>query len=421
MKRILIVQSDDEQAKNLSATIAAQGEATVSFASTVREACLLVAQAPYDIVLVDDEELEGAQRALHALQPDLPLKSLSLNDLGSENGMRLEELFSYLFDDAGEKKPQADLTGADDTLVMSTSETLVDAVRDAGAEDTIIDGRPKTLLDETLVQRPEASPSLTQAELQTSAGGDDQRRRLADALDEASRTERVVGCLLTSGGEHVAFGGNLTQVQLQAVAQRIGHTWRDSGTALIQFISLSEPAADYALYTRPTVRNNQQLTLVAAPDIDAGRLRRSADDMAGKLVSLSGIPARKKAQEPQLVATHSATPEAPAKRSFALIFQPRRSLPRVMQDAVQHALQDVAARAGCSLKHLDVSADLVHIVTRCSGDHGSGWVAQLYKQGVEKRIQDQFGVQAQLWRKGFYATESEQPLSDVELRLFLGT
>jgi hypothetical protein len=113
-------------------------------------------------------------------------------------------------------------------------------------------------------------------------------------------------------------------------------------------------------------------------------------------------------------------PEAPARRSFALIFQPRQPLPRVLQDAVQHALQDVAARAGCTLDHLDVSAELVHIVTGCPGDRGSGWVAQLYKQGVEMRIQDKFGVQAQLWRKGFYATESEQPLSDVELKLFLG-
>jgi hypothetical protein len=303
---------------------------------------------------------------------------------------------------------------------MSIDETLVDAAPDTGVEDTVIDGQPRTLPEETLLRRPEASTVTPPAEPRTPAGVDDQRQRFADALEEASHAERVVGCLLTSGDEPVASGGDLTQVQLRAIAQRISHTWRDGGTALMQFIRLAEPTADYALYTRLAAQN-KRLTLIAAPDIDAGRLRRSADALAGKLAALSGLPVRQMTQEPQLVATHSAVPEASTKRSFALIFQPRRPLPQILQDAVKQAIQDVAARAGCSLHQLDVSAELVHIVTRCRGDHGSGWVAQLYKQGVEKRIQDQFGVQAQLWRKGFYATESEQPLSDVELRLFLGT
>lgn len=418
MKRILIVQSDDEQAHNLSATIAAQGEATVSFASTVREACLLVAQGPYDIVLVDDAEIEGARRALQALQPNLPLKSLSLNDLGSENGMRLEELFSFLFDDAGTQESPSDPTDANETLVVSRRETLVDAAPDTGAEDTVIDARPHALPEETLIHRPKASSAVPPAEPQAPPEAND--RRLADVLHVASHTERVVGCLLTVDDECIASGGDLSPVQLQAIAERISDTWRDSETALMQFIRLSEPTADYALYTRPAAQD-QQVTLVAVPDIDAGRLRRSADALAGKLADLSGMPVHRMSQEPQLVATHSALPVPPAKRSFALIFQPRRPLPRALQDAVQHALQDVAARTGCKLHHLEVSAELVHIVTGCPGERGSGWVAQIYKQGVEKRIQDQFGVQAQLWRKGFYATESDQPLSEVELKLFVGT
>ncbi len=175
--------------------------------------------------------------------------------------------------------------------------------------------------------------------------------------------------------------------------------------------------SDLLLFTRPLYRS-QLLTLAVKPDFHVGKLRRAADELARELVG-AGVQQRAEREEPA-VAAEQRPPDETGQRSFALIFQPRRPMPAAMRAAVSTALYDVAEEAGLNLHFQQVDGGLVHLVTTCPPRRGSGWLARLYKAGVEERIQDKFGVSAQMWRRGFYATESELPLSDAELKLFGG-
>lgn len=418
MKRVLIVQSDVEKARDLSTTIAAQGDAHISHASTVREACLLIAEKPYDMVLVDERDEDGARRALHALQPDLMLKALSLGDLAAENGARLEELFRFLFGEADEVSggvPLVEAPGAAEPSVPSRGETAVEDLQEPAHDETLVDVAPYPSAEETLVDaKPEATPErLAQIE------DDGSPSRLSRLLREIPATDKVAGCTLSTSEGLVEVGGALTADQAQAIARRVADTWPARCSALLQFIQAGEPAVEFMLFTREAAPAHY-MTLAAAPDADAGRLRRAAETLMAALTDASGsAPETGPAREAPPVATHTSNANSNAPRSYAMIIQPRRSLPPALQGAVRDALQDVAADSGCRLSHESVTADLVHIVSTCPAQRGSGWLAQQYKQGVEQRIQDRFGVPAQLWRKGFYAQESDQPLSDVELKLFL--
>lgn len=418
MKRVLIVQSDAQKARDLSTTIAAQGDANISHASTVREACLLIAEKPYDLVLVDDREEDGARRALHALQPDLMLKALSLGDLAAENGARLEELFRFLFDEPDEVsggQTSVEPSGFEERGAADWIENAVERRQPPSQDETLVDLAPlpsveATLLDAKLETTPE---SVTQTE------DDGSQNRLSRLLAEMPATDKVAGCTLSTSEGLVEVGGALTAEQAQVIAKRVADTWPAQGSALMQFIEVGEPAVEVMLFTREAAPAHY-LTLVAAPDVDAGRLRRAAETLLAALVVTSGsAPETDTVAEAPPVATYTSKAYSDAPRSFAMIIQPRRPLPPALQGAVRDALLEVAADCGCRLSHESVTADLVHLVSTCPPDRGSGWLAQQYKAGVEQRIQERYGVPAQLWRKGFYAQESDQPLSDVELKLFL--
>jgi len=55
----------------------------------------------------------------------------------------------------------------------------------------------------------------------------------------------------------------------------------------------------------------------------------------------------------------------------------------------------------------------------CPPGRDSAWAAYLFKNGSEQVLQQQFGVAATLWDKGFYAVESTDPLATAELNIFL--
>ena len=405
------MQSDAEQSQSLSAAIAAQGDVSVSLASTVREACLLVAQESYDVVLVDDADEEGAARALRVLQPQLPLRSLSLENIAAENGARLEELFSFLFGDETEESPQPADPAIAETQISQQSDVVPAAQPAVSDAETVLDTRPWKAGDETFaVTSPEPPGSSPPA--------DPHRQRLAQALQEASEAEKIVGCILTEGDTLLAAGGALTLDQVQEIRERVDQSTPEPKSTVVQFVRLPDPPAEFLLLTRPAP-GAQRLTVAAVSDVKAGRLRRAADAVAEKLVAFSGGEPTQPQEPPPVATTHSPSPDATTRRSFALIFQPRRPLPTALQEVIRDALQEVAARAECRLLHANVEAELVHIVTTCPDGRGSGWLAHRYKQGIGERVQEHFGVQAHLWRRGFYATESDRPLSDVELNLFL--
>lgn len=405
MKRVLVVESDEEQSQKLSEAIEARGAFSVSRAATVREACLLIAQEPFDLAFIPGADVVSARQALHAMQPDLELAAIVRGEPLDVPALDAEELRGVVFTDAPEEGLQDILGDAAKESVSPDDDTLIDA----GPEPSVADTQVTALaaVEETIVSEP-----LPAVEIK-----EDDDDRLRRALEAVVANEQIVGGVVISSGEIIASAGSLTAEQTTAIVRRIGLTWRDESTALLQFIRPPDRTSDLLLFTRPLYRS-QLLTLAVKPDFHVGKLRRAADELARELVG-AGVQQRAEREEPAVAAEQHPSDET-GQRSFALIFQPRRPMPAAMRAAVSTALYDVAEEAGLNLHFQQVDGGLVHLVTTCPPRRGSGWVARLYKAGVEERIQDKFGVSAQMWRRGFYATESELPLSDAELKLFSG-
>lgn len=399
MKRIMIVGSDEGLSQTLSDAIMAQGPYAVVRATTVREAFLLVAEQPFDLVLAPAAELPAVRRALHALQPELALAAIGTE---AEAGLQSvgEEFEFGIVSAASAAEDLQRILGARGDVTNPLPADPAPAEAPSNADEETPDGATPALEPSKLSPLPESE------------------RATVATLDSIVQNDKIAGSVLTSGSSVRAFGGKLSSAQAQAIARRVSETWREDSSALLQFMQAPDQDSDLLIFTRPAPKS-QLLTLAAAPDLKVVRLRRAADALAADLARLAGS-APVDAPQAQVIDTNRFHSESARSDSFALIFQPRRPLPAALQQAVRQALQDVAAAAACELRYEQVSANAVHIVTTCPGERGSGWLAHLYKQGVEEQIQTQFGVPAQLWRRGFYATESDRPLSDVEVKLFAG-
>ena len=105
--------------------------------------------------------------------------------------------------------------------------------------------------------------------------------------------------------------------------------------------------------------------------------------------------------------------------SFAIVWRPLKKLPPALEIPLRRALERLAATNGCGLQQVTVQSELIHLVVTCPPGRDSAWAAYLFKNGSEEIIQQEYSVNASLWETGYYATESEQPLSEAELNLFL--
>lgn len=390
MKHILIVGADEELSESLSEVIGAQGAHRISHAMTVRESCLLVAQENFDLVLAPQAMTPDLRRALLAMKPALKVVAVGTPGDEQEGG---GEVISAV-DPASGLEPILALWAEGSDLQMPGAEEV------AGHAATIV--------------APIEPPTVS-----ASGEAGDTPWPTHVALDEALLDERIAGALLTKGAAIAATGGRLKAGQLENIARQIRDTWREDCSALLQFIPTDDHPAQLLLFTTP-VSQSRLLTVAALPDCSLKRLRRATETAARRLEQEGAVAAEKGASEPQLriVDTNNFHVERSGDGSFALILTPRRPMPAALQAAVAHALGEVATSAGCSLYYKRVDADIVHFVSSCPEGRNSGWLAQLYKDGVARRIQEQFGVQAQLWKRGFYAAESERPLTEVELKLF---
>lgn len=403
MKRVLVVESDEEQSRKLSEAIEARGAFSVSRAATVREAFMLIAQEPFDLAFVPGADLSSARQALHALAPDLALAVVMRGEPAQVPELETQELRGVVFTGAPDEGLEKVFGGESEASGSPAEQPPSETTTEPSAAETQV-ATPVAVADETIVS---GAPSAVESE----ETGDRARRVLESTVD----SEALVGGVLTLSGDILAAAGALSAEQIEAIVRRVSLTWRDESTALLQFIRPPDRASDLLLFTR-RVQGQQLLTLAAKPDFNVGTLRRAAGELAHRLAGTE--PQRPKDHGP-VVAIEEQVADAPsAQRSFALLFRPRRPMPAAMRAAVSTALYDVAEEEGLNLHFQQVDGQLVHLVTTCPPGRGSGWLARLYKQGVEARIQDQFGVPAHMWRKGFYATESELPLSDAELKLF---
>jgi REP element-mobilizing transposase RayT len=112
-----------------------------------------------------------------------------------------------------------------------------------------------------------------------------------------------------------------------------------------------------------------------------------------------------------------STSEDKPRISYALVIWPIESLPSSLRKFVANSIEEIAREADCDLKKLLVQEDQLQLLVELPPKQPSSWFAKLVKDGVKQKIQSQFGLSLELWASGFYASQSDQPLSDTELSL----
>lgn len=389
MTRILIFDSDDEAAAELKSVVETYGEHDVIVAPTLREACLVVTQFPHELAFVPRSEAENASQALVSLQPDLAVVAVALGEEPEQLQPETEGAYAVLTMDEI-RENLADLLGV---------EAQTEGAETVAAEE---ESPPETILVGVESSAPSAPSGL---------------RALNEALEEAAQRDKIVALLLTEDSEILEQGGSLDEEEARLITSRISETWRPKNTALIQFLRLPSRTTDLLLFTRP-MHNEYLVTLVALPDVGLGQVREIMDELFRRV---SVVPGARLNQEPResVVTAHVVRSDALDKESYALVWQPRKRLPTTLQDAIRKALEPIAEANSCSLTYAKVEAEVIHIVVSCPSGRNTAWLANLFKRGVEEEIQEQFGVRARMWNKGYYAAHSEAPLSEAELNLFM--
>lgn len=380
MKRILIVEPDEQFATRLFQALVDAGDFSVSSTPTMREACLVIAQEPHDLAFVPVEQGTSLIRSLRSLQRDLRL-----------------------------------------VAVVPTSDFELPATFRAVVHGTLARTRVgsdvRTVLERAFGARelPPAVAGTGPAEVE--ATGDEQLT-LLELLQSVSLGDEILTALLSQNEALLAHGGTLDEEQATAIAQRLAETWEPAHTAQIQFVRLPSRTSDLLLYTRP-VGETHLLTLAARPNALVGKLRRQANRIADKVGPLvNGAPADAPTR-PTPVVRGQRSQEMAEQNSYAIVWRPQEPLDEMLRIPMRRALERIAESNACVLTHLEVEEDLVHVVVACPPGRSSAWAAHIFKQGAEAEIQKQFGMEAPLWKKGYFASESAEPLEQKELNLFL--
>ena len=378
MKQILIVEPDEKFAVRLFQALLSAGDYQISSTPTVRQACLVVGRQVQDLAFVPLEGLGGTVEALRRLQPDLPLVVTV---------------------------PHAD-TEVPDPYADQVQGILPRPALGLGLLDFLDGVWEKTVSGPTPLVEEQDPEDLNGA--------------LGPLLQGNPLPETMLAALVSQGPLLLAHAGTLSGDQAELVVDRIDETWVPGLTAQIQFMLLPSRSSDLQLYTRP-VGARLLLTLVARPETTMEAFRAQADLLAQQVASVGGSDEHPNLAQPGPVATVRMQEPGPVvtDSAYALAWGSVQPLPEPLQIALRRTLQRIAAENLCELSHLDVEESLVHLVVRCPPDRSSSWIAHLFKREAERAIQTEFAVDSRLWQRGYFAAESDEPLSEAELDLIL--
>ncbi|MFW6182761.1 MAG: transposase [Chloroflexota bacterium] len=412
MERILILEADQQFAADLARDLRAQYAPETITVATVREACLSLAQQPYDLAFIPHKDLENVIRALHSLQPDLPLIVLVSGEEKPVSRSYPDVIKGALL--------KRDLERELAPLMYSVQQTLSSppsngAASPAGESDADVAAEPAGKEGQEVGLSPgEAAAPIVEAP------SEQRPLEVIPLLQQIAYEEKVLGAMISREDQLLAHNGSLDAEQAEDIRRRVAETWRPTNSALIQFMRLASRSGDLLLFTRP-IRGDYLLTVAALPDLPVGQLRRQTDEPLRQLSSVVHGELRAPSQASVVATTRPASSESGDGASYALVWRPRQPMPGMLQIALRRALERIAQANDCQLRHLIVDAELVHIVVRCPEEITAARIAHIFKRDAEEEIQQQFGVPAQLWQKGYYASESDEPLSQVELNLFLSS
>lgn len=374
MARTLILDPDEQFATQLFSALAQLGSHSVSSTPVFREACLIVSQQPQDVVFIPYENYESVLESLRFLQPSLRAV------------VTVDEVQAEL--------PAPDVVQG--VLVRSQLHSQLPAV----------------LLE--ALARPVPAPPNGQPLRALNENS------LTALLQRTIDDERLLSIVLAEKGQVMAHAGTLDDQQAGRVAQRVQNGWEngEGGTAQIQFISLPGRVSELVLYSRP-VGPSRLLSLAALPEMTVTPLRQRADTLAGQLASLWSLPDEPVVPEAPQDSMPPPMPAEPEVNTIAIIWRPVAPLPAVLSIPLRRALERIAERRACLLNTLEIRPDYVHLLVTCPPGRDSAWVAHCFKTGSEMEIQKQFGVQAALWQRGYFAVASPEPFNERQIQLYL--
>jgi hypothetical protein len=356
IKHILVLEPDRTFALRLMRALSRMGEFHVSLVPTLKEACLQLVQNDQDLAFIPVTEGAKIIRSLRAVQPNLRL-----------------------------------------ILVTPSGDEEIPVTYSGNVQGVLI----KSLVDvelETLVENVARQPVVPPR--RDTAVPPDPTRSLDTALLIATLQEARLGRLLQTivfarGSKLLAYWGELNEREAAAVALHVGAGW--AGNTLpsrLQFIHLPARAGDLLLFTH-RVSEQFLVTLVALPEAPLTEVRQQTRRMAKKLTAV--VEGRVLAQT-GLLGNGFGAGQRP---SFVIVWRPEALLPSQLHIPLRRAISRLAVANACVLTHVQVQADLVQLVVTVPPGRDASWAAYLFKNGSEQ------------------TTESSEPLTDAELRLFL--
>lgn len=375
MNHILVLEPDRTFALRLMRALSRIGDFNVSMVDSLKDACLQLVQNDQDLAFVPVAEGAKIVRSLRAVQPDLRI-----------------------------------------ILVMPSGDEEIPVTYSGNVQGVLI----KSLVDvelETLVENvarlPMVQPGQFDSTVTQNAIRSLDTANLIATLQEAHLGRLLQTVVFARGIKLLAYWGELNENESASVALYVGNSWHENSLpSRLQFIHLPARAGDLLLFTHQ-VSDDFLVTIVGLPEAPLTEVRQQARRMAKKLTAV--VEGRVLAQTGLLGNGFGAS----ARPSFVIVWRPLEPLPRQLHIPLRRAISRLAVANACVLTHVQVLADFVQLVVTVPPGRDVGWVAYLFKNGSEQTIHQEFKAQGSMWETGFYASESEEPLTEAELNLFL--
>ena len=380
LRRVLVLERNQKTAERLVAALKQSGPIAVSLVPTMREACLIVAQQSQDLAFIPLEDAEQLLHSLRALQPDL---NMFLTTADPQAVMSSEDQMGF--------------QGLLHTTVLETELPL------------LLSGYKWPTRSMWAGREMEAVWRPGLAGLQ----------RACQELGLNSGSSAVQMAILSFGEQLIGYCGQGRKSQALTVVALIDRNWQKGQyNAQLQYLQLPDYYDARLLYSR--LVGGAVLSLVAEPEISISDLRKTADKLAQHLSGSKQKPSETaRSHFTAIGRSNGLNLEERPSSTFAIAWRPVKPLPAILQKVVSRTIPALAKENGCRLHHLSVTPTIVHLVVACPNGKTAAWAVFCLKSGINQQIQQQFGTRSSIWRKGFYAVESDQPLQEAELNMLL--
>lgn len=381
LQRVLVLEKNRETAARLQTALERNGVGIISLAPTMREACLIVAQKPQDLAFVPFEEADELLHSLRAFQPDLKMILTAASPNPQIPGDYRGVFQGLLHIEKLEKELPA-----------------------------LLVGRPASLI--SMSPSPSPDPKLP-AHL----------ARLREACQEVglTRNQSPVHLVVLSSGKNVlGYYGQGNKSQVAAVVKVVSHCWHKGRyTAQLQFLRFADYYDPRFIYSRDV--SGAVLTIVAEPDVPVSDLRKLANRLARRLSDPDEEQTESAQSHFRLISHNNGLTQNDRQTStFAIAWWPVKPLPKMLQDITEECIKIISREISCTVHHLSVTPTIVHLVIHCPPGKTAAWAIYQMKSGINQEIESRFGTHTTtIWRKGFYAVESNQPLNESELNMLL--